>query len=257
MIFDKEQIQKYFERIDFNEQLSFSGDYLSKLISKHFQKIPYENLDILNQVELQYNPDDLYNKIITNGRGGYCFELNGILGHLIRSLGFEVIDCMARFLYNEQTIPMRRHRILVVKTDDGDYMCDVGVGMECSRIALKMVEDFVQEDGFCSYRFKKEKFFGWVLYQKKPSEDWEKFFSFTLEEQLDIDFIMPSFYCEKHKDSIFNKTPILSIRTPDGRITCNDHTFKIFKGLEVVDSFDIVDENQFNEYIERVYNIKF
>ncbi|MBR5680727.1 MAG: arylamine N-acetyltransferase, partial [Clostridia bacterium] len=50
--------------------------------------VPYENLDITAGIPLSLDYGDLYDKIVTRHRGGYCFEINGFLGEVLRSLGY-------------------------------------------------------------------------------------------------------------------------------------------------------------------------
>lgn len=105
--------------------IEFNKDFLGRLQTGCILNIAYENLDILAGKPVSLEFDDLYDKIVTGNRGGYCFELNGFLIHILREMGFTVGDRFARFLRNEPAIPMRRHRIAVVSLPDGDYMCDI------------------------------------------------------------------------------------------------------------------------------------
>lgn len=205
----------YLKRIGFEGPVRDDYDTLKRLQHAHLSTVPYENLDILAGKPLSYDAESLFRKIVTEHRGGYCFELNGAFGWLLRELGFELTDCMARFLKNEKTIPMRRHRVLKVCCADGLFLCDVGVGMvnPIYPVCLDTLE--VQQIGGEQYRITHDEFLGTVLHQCFEGE-WDRFFSFTDEPQLDIDFIMPSFYCEKHPDSPFNKGDMLAIQTPFG-----------------------------------------
>lgn len=190
--------------------------------------MPYENLDIMRDIPLSLEIEDIYEKIVIRGRGGYCFELNGLYAWLLRELGFEVTEYMARYLRDEKEIPMRRHRVLRVGTwsaatsKNTDYLCDVGVGAIIPREPLPMVLGHVTEQGSEGpllserYKLEKESFFGNVLYEWKKNK-WQKVYSFTEEEQLNIDYVMPSFYCEKHPESFFRTMDMVHIFTDDGR----------------------------------------
>ena len=68
-------------------------------------RIAYANLDILEGKPLCLSPDALFDKIVTRGRGGYCFEVNGLLSYFFKSCGFEVKDYFARYLRGEPEIP--------------------------------------------------------------------------------------------------------------------------------------------------------
>jgi len=228
---DKPKLQKHFSRIglDYADYETKPRDFkmLCELQFAHVTTIPYENLDILHKIPLSLDDDALYSKIVENHRGGYCFELNGLYGTLLRALGFGVTDCFARFLRGETDIPMRRHRVLKVEADDGTYMCDIGIGQSAPRNPVKMVIGLHQHQFGEAYKFEKEDFFGWILYDFH-NENWRKMFSFTEEPQVNIDYVSASTWCELHLDSPFNKDIMMAIKTEAGRKTIDGRTFKIF-----------------------------
>ena len=55
--------------------------------------------DILDEKELSLEWEDLYDKIVTRGQGGYCFEVNGAISYMLKKLGFEMTDSMANFIF--------------------------------------------------------------------------------------------------------------------------------------------------------------
>jgi arylamine N-acetyltransferase len=70
--------------------------------------------------------------------------------------------------------------------------------------------------------------------QKEQGKDWKPLLGFTEEEQIDADYVMPSFYCEKHPDSTFNKFMKISLFTPDSDLTLVGNTFKVYRHARVV-----------------------
>jgi len=205
----------YLKRIGFEGPAAHDYETLKKLQRCHLMAVPYENLDILAGIPLKLDTESLYEKIVVRRRGGYCFELNGAFGALLRGLGFDVTDCMARFFKNEKEIPMRRHRVLKVRCGDGLFLCDAGVGMISPVFPVRLDTFEEQAIGNELYRIEKDGFLGTVIHQCVEGV-WDRFFSFTDEPQLDIDFVMPSFYCEKHPDSPFIKDYMLAILTGFG-----------------------------------------
>ena len=195
--------------------------------------VPYENLDILRGIPLSLDYGDLYDKIVLRRRGGYCFELNGFLGEVLRSLGFGVVEYMARYLRGETEIPMRRHRVIIACDCAGRrWICDAGIGQSAFRLPLPFEEGAVSEQYGETYRVEKAPFFGWVISDLHRGS-WRRFYSFTEEVQLNLDYVMPSFWCEKSPDSPFTAAPILAIKTEDGRFTVDGDVFRIFRGEEV------------------------
>ncbi len=224
-----EKIKAYFRRIglEYQENLIPNGELLRKLQFAYCTHVPYENLDIMRHIPLSLDEDALYEKIVTQGRGGFCFELNGSFGWLLRKLGYEVTDYFARYLRGENTIPMRRHRVLKVAATDGMYLADVGIGEICPREPLKLEEGIVQEQFGESYRFHKDPFLGWVLSDLHKGT-WRAFYSFTEEPQLPVDFAAACFWCETHPTSPFVPQEMFSLKTAEGRITLDGNIYKEF-----------------------------
>jgi N-hydroxyarylamine O-acetyltransferase len=108
----------------------------------------------------------------------------------------------------------------------------VGIGEVCQREPVEMVEGLVQEQFGETYKLEKEDFFGWVLWDLYKGS-WRKFYSFTEEPQLEVDFIAPNFFCEKHPDSPFNKDEMFAVKTLTGRKTLDGHIYKEFSEGQV------------------------
>ena len=137
----------YLNRIGFKGEVNNDYLCLKQLQFCHLFSIPYENIDIVSDKPIKLDVDSLFEKIVVKRRGGYCFELNGLFGALLSALGFNVTDCMARFLKGETEIPMRRHRVLKVKCPDGSFLCDVGVGIACPIYPVRLDTEEIQHIG--------------------------------------------------------------------------------------------------------------
>lgn len=228
-------VKKYFQRIglELPDPLEPNSELLRKIHYAHCTTVPYENLDMVRGVPASFEEDALFCKIVEEGRGGVCFELNGSLGFLLKALGYKVTDFAARYLRGESTIPMRRHRVLKVEATDGVWLCDVGVGEVCQREPVAMVEGLEQHQYGETYKLEKEDFFGWVLWDYHNGA-WRRFYSFTEEPQLPADFVAVNYYCEAHPTSPFNKVEMFSIKTAEGRKTLDGHVYKEFKKDQVL-----------------------
>lgn len=259
-MYNKEQLTKIFERIGLKYSDNLPADYDTLAAVQYgFQKnVPYENLDIVKKVPLSLDYESLYEKIVSNHRGGYCFEINGFLGEVYRSLGFDVTEYMARYLRGETEIPVRRHRVLGVTTAAGQkYICDAGIGQSAFRMPLRMEEESISEQFGETYRVTKEPFFGWMISDFHKGE-WRRFYSFTEEEQLNIDYIMPSFWCEHAVESPFTSAEMFSIKTDTGRITLDSNIFHIFDGENVTERYLTEEEVQdvYGRYFGLPYDVE-
>ena len=247
--------QRYLERIGMRpEDVSHTYTFLKALQQNHICAVPYENLDILNGKPIDLSQEALFEKIVTNHRGGYCFELGGAVSMLLCALGFQTKNYFARFLKGEDKIPVRRHRVVVTECEGKRYVVEVGIGIEAPRAPLILETGVEQECSNGIFRFTKDDFLGWVLCEK-VGDEWKPYYAFTEEEQLDIDFIQPSFYCEHHPASPFNKTPMVAIKTANGRRAINDRDYKIFQNGELIHIEENVTDARLYEILANDFGI--
>lgn len=251
-----DKVKLYLKRLGFPDDVKIEHTYnfLKEIQYRQVTTIPYENVDIINNIPLSLKIDDLFDKIVTKQRGGYCFEVNALLSFILKEMGFEVKDYFARFLRGEETIPMRRHRIMIVKCSEGEYLLDAGVGSQAPRYPLKLELDTIQNQFGESYKFEKDSLLGWVMCEKHQDE-WRRVFSFNEDIQLDVDFEIPSFYCEKSPDSKFNKGLMISLKTDTGRKTVDKDTYKEFAGNEVTLIRENLSHDEMDKVLKEVFNI--
>ena len=93
-------LTRYFERIGYGGPTAPSLSNLDALILAHVMAIPFENIDILIGRPIAIDPASIEDKLITRHRGGYCFEQNAYLMHVLRALGYEVTPLAARVRLN-------------------------------------------------------------------------------------------------------------------------------------------------------------
>jgi N-hydroxyarylamine O-acetyltransferase len=126
-------LEAYLDRVG----LSIDGSYgpnietLKILQLAHMQNIPFENLDVAHGHAISMSVDDVFNKLVHQKRGGYCFEHNTLFGAMLSTLGFSVTDQLARVLWNKPPcLQPFSHIVLQVETavDGIKYLVDVGFG---------------------------------------------------------------------------------------------------------------------------------
>ena len=108
-------------------------ELLSALQLAHLIHVAFENLHVFHRRGVRTDLEWSYPKIVDQGRGGWCFELNGSFGALLRELGFDVDYVSCRVWDFEQKVwgPELDHLALVVRLDGSRYVADVGFGDNC------------------------------------------------------------------------------------------------------------------------------
>ncbi len=250
-------LDRYLGRIGILEMPDTSPASLARLQAAHLTNIPYETLDITRGVPFTLDLPSVYEKIVERGRGGYCFELNGLFSWMLSEIGFTVTEHFARFLRDAAPgIPMRRHRVLRVTAADGcDYLADVGVGGVCPLVPLPIVFDtpFTEQNG--TWRMVSDPFYGTVVQERKNGE-WRPYYAFTDEAAAEIDFLTTDYWCQSAPDSPFRKNPIVSIQTATGRKTIRDGEFRVFDG-DTVSVTPIENDTYERQILEEIFNIRF
>ena len=250
------KIEQFFVRIGMepDTKIEYTEAFLAQVQNACVLHIAYENLDILEGKPVDLTPKAMFDKIVIRGRGGYCFELNGLLTYMLREMGFTVTERFARYLRGEKEVPMRRHRVAVVKLAEGDYLCDIGVGEVAPRLPLKLEEGLVQIQGEETYKFLRDDRHGWVLWDKYHG-DWQEYICFNDDEAFDADYIQPSFFCEKHPSSPFNKEPMIAIKTEDGRRTIDGRVYKEFTGRTLTHIEEDISDMRMEELLCTVFKL--
>jgi arylamine N-acetyltransferase len=113
--YTKLQLEKYFSHIDLppeyrlEAQPALNFDFLTALHIHQISAVPYENLSLHYSAShtISLDPQALYRKIVTNGRGrgGYCMELASFFNHILRSLGFAAITAGVRIRPRSGGVP--------------------------------------------------------------------------------------------------------------------------------------------------------
>lgn len=79
----------YLERLGLDAEPP-STDALDRLHRAHVERVPYETVWIHEGLRWSADPGAAFGRIAHQGRGGYCYHLNGALALLLGTLGYRV-----------------------------------------------------------------------------------------------------------------------------------------------------------------------
>ena len=83
-------VDAYLRRIGAERPKTLTPQSLSGLVRAHLEQVPFESLELTEaHTEPSLTPEGLFEKIVCNRRGGYCFELNKLFYLLLQELGFD------------------------------------------------------------------------------------------------------------------------------------------------------------------------
>jgi N-hydroxyarylamine O-acetyltransferase len=206
------QVDAYLARIGAPAAGAADLRVLAALQQAHLRAVPFENLSIHLGEPIVLDEDQLWTKIVERRRGGFCYELNGAFGALLRALGFRVAVLAARVYSGERFGPPLDHLALRVDLAES-WLVDVGFGA-FSTHPLRLADRDEQPDPAGRFQVRAA-----VTGELTVTMDGAP--QYRLEErpyQL-ADFVPTCWWQQTSPDSSFTRRLICSRPTGDGRIT--------------------------------------
>jgi N-hydroxyarylamine O-acetyltransferase len=82
------QLQTYLERIGVEGPVTVDRQGLTRLHRAHLLNVTWEAIDCFMGWPTSLDPAAAHAKIVHGGRGGWCYEMNGLFGAALQALGF-------------------------------------------------------------------------------------------------------------------------------------------------------------------------
>ena len=220
-------VESYLSRIGYVSQPSVDFETLKNLHLAHLYTVPFENLDIHADKKIAPNLDALYTKIVTQRRGGICYELNGLFAGLLRSIGFDVTMLAANVhVANNEWTPDFDHMALAVRVDEKCYLADVGFG-DSFLVPLDLASSELQNGGRSDYRISVSNGFHTVSKATgaAPESLVQPLFRFKMIPHAIEDFSERWNFHQSSPDSHFRRKIVCSRADMEGRLTLSGREF--------------------------------
>ncbi|WP_373482746.1 arylamine N-acetyltransferase [Acetobacterium sp.] len=222
-------LDDYFKRINYTGSRQASVETLKQLHLGHVMNIPFENLDVFAKKNISLELDDLFEKMVKNHRGGYCFEMNSLFAAVLTEMGFPVTRHLARVYHGGFDNSGKTHMVLLVETDGQQWVCDVGFGGNSLAAPLLFEEGLEQEHLGRTHRLMADPVYGYRV-EFKTAAGFEPIYAFTLEGSCPADYLIANFYTSAYPESFFRQAQMCALVTATGKITYFDGNLKITDG---------------------------
>lgn len=209
-------LDAYLRRIGHAGDRAPTLDTLRAIVWQHGTTIPFENLDPFLGREVAIDLASVQRKLVRDGRGGYCFEHNGLLQAALEALGFHVTPLAARVVWNADpdAITARGHMLLRVELDHGPHLVDVGFGGATLTGVLRLEPDVVQDTPHERFRLTERD--GDLHLQVEIGGTWRTAYRFDLQRQHPVDYEAANYYLSTHPRSHF-RTGLIAARPATDR----------------------------------------
>lgn len=219
---------KYLRRINYTGETEPTFECLKELHHAQLYTIPFENLDICLNRTIHLDPENIFNKLVSNKRGGYCYELNGLFLMAIRSFGFDARALLGRV--HITSIPTGRgHQISLITIQDRQWIADVGFGRGTPRAPIPFITNQPVTNDGQTVRLVESEQFGYML-QASNNDQWENIYSFDLEHVCEGDIKYANHYNSTHLDSLFVTSRVAARPIENGVVTLFNRTLKMNHG---------------------------
>lgn len=208
---DAPDVDRYLARIGYDGPREPTAEVLRRLQVAHMKAVPFENLDIALGRPISLATSALVDKILTRGRGGFCYELNALFAWLLRRLGFDVTLMQSQVFDGEKFGPPFDHLTLHVVADQVVWLADVGFGASfreplamttgLEQDGFRIVDDVVEQDGV---------------------DGWAPMYRFDPTPRVLSEFEEMCRWQQTADESNFTGRRTISIATDTGRITLRD-----------------------------------
>jgi len=212
-------VDSYLHRIGYTGSTKANAETLCALHRAHMFTVPFENLDIHLGRDIILDEERLFEKIVHQRRGGFCYELNGLFAALLRQLHFKVRMLSAGVYDGDKPGPEFDHMALLVQLEER-WLADVGFGDSFVE-PLRLDDRDEQLQRGVRYRVEQDAEI-WKLMERKTDADWKITYQFDLQPRRLTDFADMCRWHQTAAESHFTQNKMCSLATPDGRITLSD-----------------------------------
>ncbi len=251
-------LDAYFARIDYTGSRDPTRATLDGILAAHASSIPFENLAVLLGLPINLEPAAIERKLVHAKRGGYCFEQNTLLLHVLAALGYRVtpLSARVRLLLPRGFTPPRTHLFLRVEIDGVPWLADVGVGSGSLTAAIRFDHEGEQPTPHETRRLTSEG--GIRFHQIKLGDEWSDVYEFTGEEMHLIDREVANWWTSTNAGSKFRQNLMAARSGPDGtRFGLRNREFTHRRGAAILERREIATPEELLAVLAQHFGLHF
>jgi len=215
-------LDSYCARIGYTGERAPTLGTLRALQQLHPAAIPFEAIDPLLHQPVDLAPQAVDAKLITAGRGGYCFEQNSLFQRVLQAMGFNVQGLIAQVRWQlgpEAALRPRTHMVLRVTIDGTPWLADVGFGSCVLTAPVRFDLPGPQETPHERFRLSQAGNEQLLEVELGGSDGaaWQPVYRISPALQTAGDYDMANYYTATHPDSHFRHKLIVARTTPQAR----------------------------------------
>ncbi|KII76488.1 arylamine N-acetyltransferase family protein [Vibrio renipiscarius] len=181
--------------------------FINQLIAHHLEHFSFCSANVLLKRDLSLDTEAVYQRLIEQRTGGYCFEHNKLFHTLLSELGFTTRPLLARVLLNGNEDNGRTHRVTLLELNGVQYLVDVGFGVQTPRMAIPLETHNFE---YLSQQFRLKKAQTHFRLELWQDDHWQALYRFDLSEVTEMDCDIGHFYTSQNPASGFYRNLVIS-----------------------------------------------
>ena len=257
---DPALLHAYLRRLGFASPPPPTLHHLHLLQLRHSAAFAFETLSTLLHQPVPIDLPSVAHKLLVEGRGGYCYELNGLYLALLRRLGFDAQPLTARVLMGgpEDAQPARTHLMVRVRLQGRDWLSDVGFGGMVPTAPLALHEAGPQPTPHEPFRVESSDGPGdrSFLLRAWAGDSWRALYRFDLDVPAPVDLAVGNWYVSTHPDSPFLGKLVAARTGAFCRHTLRGGSYAVHRLGQASERVELPDADAVIEVLERVFGLR-
>lgn len=176
------------------------------------------------------SPAALWARTVRGGWGGYCFELNGLLGAALAAAGFAPRPVLARVRMGAAEGGARSHLAFVVALGRRRWLVDAGFGGPGSASPLQIAPGEQQDALGARFRLRAEPASGETVLDRWRGGAWFPLYGFDRVPVRPADILAANHVCATAPFSHFPRRLAAARLVPGGRLALSDRRLTRYAG---------------------------
>jgi N-hydroxyarylamine O-acetyltransferase len=239
----------YLARVGYSGPRAPSLALLRDLVAAHTASITFENIDPLAGRVPALDLQSLQRKLVTERRGGYCYEQNTLFQGVLRALGFTVSGLLARVSPGMA----RSHMVVRVELPEGPYLADVGFGRLTPTAPLALRTDVEQATPNEIFRLRADG--DEYMLQATGDDGWEDVYLLALLPQEPSDYAMANWYHATRPGALFTANLMVTRPTPGTRRTLFNRQFSMRRSGAPVERRELRTRDEYERVLAEEFGL--
>lgn len=241
------------------ERIDATVEGLDALVKAQMATIAFENIEPLLGTVPDLSPAAVWRKLVADRRGGYCMELNALLGSALEAAGFSARPFLGRVRMGAPAGGARSHYAWIVRIDGREFLADTGFGGPGAHGIVPLAAVGTEHRiGGRVFRLRADAATGELVLERREADGWFSLYGFDPFPVTAADVEAANYLCARWEKSPFPSHLMMSLHREVGRAAMFDASLTLEtaagtekRALRSADELSAVLESVFGLRIDR------